>query len=84
MKFLKELNRQTLNEMDDMTELPEVTIKEIQKMIRTGAEQSNKWNNALQLCNKGYSVLNIDIPTPDMGSSWKQYEVLITFKDLLI
>lgn len=79
MKFLKELNRQTLIEKTDLTELPEVTIKELQKMVRIGAEQSGQWVNALELCNKAYNVLNIQIPTPDMENAWKQYETMIAY-----
>jgi len=79
MKFLKQLNHQALLEIDDMTELPEATIKELQKMVRTGAEQSGKWSNALDLANKAYTVLGISIPDATMKNAWKQYETIITY-----
>ena len=79
MKFLKQLNDQCLVEMTDLTELPEVTIKELQKMVRTGAEQSGKWENALVLANKAYTVLGISTPTADMKNAWKQYEGVIQY-----
>jgi len=79
MKFLKQLNYQALLEMDDMTELPEATVNELKKLIRKGAEQSGKWSNALDLANKAYKVLGVDIPQNTMPNSWKQYEILIAY-----
>jgi len=80
MNFLKELNdNKYLTEMDDNSDLPEQSIKELQKLIRSGAENSGKWSNALELVHKSYSVSSIERPTPAMQAAWKQYETLISY-----
>lgn len=80
MNFLKELNdNKYLTEMDDNSALPEQSIKDLQKLIRSGADNSGKWSNALELVHKSYSVSSIERPTPSMKSAWKQYETLISY-----
>lgn len=78
MKFLKELTKGYLTE-EDNSGLPEKSIKDLQSLIRKGAENSGKWNNALELVHKSYEVSSIQRPTPDMKEAWKQYETLISY-----
>lgn len=78
MKFLKELTKGYLTE-EDNSELPEKSIKDLQSLIRKGAENSGKWNNALELVHKSYEVSSIQRPTPNMQNAWKQYETLISY-----
>lgn len=79
MNFLKELNSSYLTEMDDNSDLPEQSIKDLQKLIRSGAVNSGKWSNALELVHKAYEASSIERPTPDMKAAWSQYETLITY-----
>lgn len=79
MKFLKELQKNQYLTEEDNSALPEIEIKNLQKLIRKGAETSSEWSNALQLLHKAYEVANIERPTPAMISAWKQYETLITY-----
>jgi hypothetical protein len=79
MNLLKELTISNLTEMDDNTELEPKSIKDLQSLISKGAENSGEWANALELVHKAYKLSNIERPTPDMSSAWKQYETMISY-----
>jgi len=79
MHFLKELKDIKLKDADDLSTLPEETVKEIQKLIKTGSENSNEWSNALELVHKAYQLLNVERPRPDMKAAWEQYEINIQY-----
>lgn len=80
MNFLKTLHSKTyLKEFDDNSELSEESIKELQKLIRSGAEKTGQWSNALELVHKAYSSASIERPNPEIKGAWKQYETLITY-----
>lgn len=64
----------------DITEMPEVIIKELRKNIRDGAsDTTQQWANALELVNTAYKVGNIRLPLPDQKGAWAQYEKLIQY-----
>lgn len=64
----------------DVTEMPEVILKELRKNIRAGAaDTEQQWKNALELVNTAYKITNIRLPLPDQKGAWKQYEELIKF-----
>ena len=64
----------------NITEMPEVIIKELRKLIRDGAEDTTQeWANALELVNTAYKVANIRLPLPDQKGAWAQYEKLIQY-----
>jgi len=67
-----------LREKDDLSALPEETIKELKKKIKEGAKDTTQmWANALELVHKAYDVLGIQRPDITMEAAWKQYEELI-------
>ena len=73
MSLLKDLYLVT--EGDDLSKLPEETIKELRKNITDGAKDTaQKWANALELVHKAYEVAAVQRPNPDMRTAWTQYE----------
>lgn len=77
MKFLKQA---LLLAEEDLSELPEDTVKDIQSNISKGAKDTEqKWANALELVHKAYSVSKVQRPSPSMKGGWKQYEENIQF-----
>lgn len=77
MKLLKQALQ--LNEKDQ-TQLPEMTMKDIQSNIRKGAQDTTQnWANALELVHKAYSVSQVQRPKPGMTGGWKQYEQNIAY-----
>lgn len=65
---------------DDLSALPEETIKELKKNIKDGAKDTDqKWTNALELVHKAYQVAEVQRPDVTMRDAWKQYESLIRF-----
>ena len=79
MNFLQELHKNQYITEEDNSAIPEDSIKELQKMIRKGVENSGQWSNALEVVHKAYEVTDIQRPTPDMAGAWTQYETLITY-----
>jgi hypothetical protein len=78
MKLFK--NIKSLAEGSDMSELPEMAMKDIQSNIRKGAQDTTQsWSNALELVHRAYKVSNIQRPTPGMKAAWKQYDENITY-----
>ena len=78
MKFLKQALY--LAEADDLSELPPITMKDIQSNISKGAKDiEQNWANALELVHKAYSVSKVQRPKPGMAAGWKQYEENITY-----
>ena len=77
MKLLKQA---LLLAEEDLSELPEDTLKDIQSNITKGAKDTTqKWANALELVHKAYSVSKVQRPSPAMKGGWKQYEENIQF-----
>lgn len=73
-------NIRSLAEGNDLTVLPEDTMKDIQSNIRKGAQDTEqKWANALELTHKAYQVSGVERPTPNLAGAWKQYEENITY-----
>ena len=65
---------------EDLSLLPEETIKTIQKNVRDGAKDlTQNWANALQLVQVAYQVANVERPDPDMAGAWKQYTDMIAY-----
>lgn len=79
MKFIQSL-QPYLIEGNDMSGLPDGTLKEIQSNIRKGAEDKQQsWANALALVHKAYEVTGVERPDPSMKEAWKQYEEMIQY-----
>lgn len=69
-----------LNELADLSELPDAVMKKIQGNIRKGAaDTTQQWANALELTQRAYKVTGVQRPDPSMRSAWTQYEKNITY-----
>lgn len=65
---------------EDLSELPELQIRDIKKNIKDGAKDTTQlWANALELVHKAYEVAGIERPDISMEAAWKQYEEMIGF-----
>lgn len=65
---------------DDLSALPEETIKELKKNIKDGAKDlDQQWANALELVHKAYEVADVQRPDITMRDAWRQYESLIRY-----
>jgi hypothetical protein len=74
------VNLYNLTEGSDMTELPPDAMKDVQKNIRAGAQDTDEnWANALDLIHKAYEVSGVQRPTPSMKKAWSQYEENIQY-----
>jgi hypothetical protein len=67
-----------LLEADDLSKLSNDQVSQLEKLVRDGANDTEQqWANALELVHKAYEVAQIQRPTPDMESAWKQYEEIL-------
>ena len=74
------IQKESLNEKDDMSVLPEEALNAIKKNIRDGAKDlTQKWANALQLVQQAYKVANVQRPDPTMTGAWSQYTDMIAY-----
>ena len=63
---MKLLRQALLLNEEDLSELPPVTISDIQSNIRKGAQDlQQKWSYALELIHKAYSVSQVDRPSQE-------------------
>lgn len=78
MQFIKDL--QLIIEKDDLSKLPEDTIKAIKKLIRDGANTLDmKWANSLALVKKAYEIEGVEMASPAQKTAWEQYKKLLNF-----
>jgi len=79
MSLLQQFTNSNYLTEEDTSALTFDTVKDLEKSVRKGVENSGKWSNALELVHKAYEINKVQRPTPDMPSAWKQYETLITY-----
>ncbi len=79
--LLQNLYTQALAEdKDDLSIVPEDAMKDIKKNIKDGAKDLEQdWSNAMELCQKAYSVAGVERPSPSERSAWTQYEEMLMF-----
>jgi len=78
--LLQNLYEVSKGKKDDLSIVPEDAIKDIKKNIKDGAKDLEQdWSNAMELCQKAYSVAGVERPSPSERSAWTQYEEMLMF-----
>lgn len=66
--------------LDKITTLPEMVISQLKKLIGKGAKDlEQNWEDAKELVDTAYHVLQVRRPVPDQKGAWKQYTDLLRF-----
>lgn len=82
MNFLRELNKQQINESGEagLSSIPHDVYNDLENHIRNGAKDMDKEvENALELVKEAYKVENVELPSPSMKEAWKQFSTLIEY-----